>query len=64
MVFDKRKHILFLKRNTFCIIDPVFPFFGRGNFLCTSNTGFPYSFSERVHTDLCDFVFMEPMKYV
>ena len=50
--------ISILQAKTFCIINPVFPFFGGGNFLRTSNPGFPYSFSEWVNTDLCDFVFM------
>ena len=38
--------ISILQAKTFCIINPVFPFFGGGNFLRTSNPGFPYSFKK------------------
>ena len=53
------RNVVFYKRKRFASLIPFFLSFGGGNFLCTSNPDFPYSFSERVNTDLCDFVFMD-----
>ena len=55
---DRDRNVGFYKRKRFASLIP-FSFFGGGNFLCTSNPGFPYLFSERVSTDLCDFVLMD-----